>query len=804
MELSSVQVETMDEHGHVQAATIPISAFAAAKEPDSSLATFKPLAPKPSQKFAASTGTRQKKSKLSTAHALPPRPSVLTSAAGGLEPHKPVRKSAKSARPAELQSIPKQSKADLINWSTTASANKRLKTCGATAPLFGMSSLPAALPSGSYERLQAGSSATLACKERTRVRPDQLPASLLRPFWPIPSHLLPQMECSSHRSIHQLRSSSSSQQSQHNHQAVAATIMNASEPAGPNLLASHAAGAADIAVPDATTLTSAHTLLQVAGSLQEPLTQLPPASRQDVATEGLQKQGVCTAADMDTAAQGLAALLQGPQPLLSGVLHAFGHAICACSAVFPDCVRAQRRMAIDKPDPQEHCGNPLDRQMGFIPEHVPLAPLWLSAAALARSSLSALLHLAGRVDKDLCKPVEAESQQQMSTAGAQQTYGQEEKAAGDVSSASAARQGLFLEQLRRHLHVKSLASLAAVHCHWPRNVMDPAQLLSSSAAAAAVEPQNAQHSTGGLAAAHRSQHVAVAGSPPMGQGISDAAYPDDKQEEAPAAVAPCQGCLHANSSSGIQAEAVQGSNSGSVAAPGSTNVQPTSSPATSAQLPSGKATVEANGHQLGSPDCKAEAADHGAEQDAASAAGKPRALSGQPPPEPLVPRAPDVGNEDGLQGAEQKLASRLAGPLSSLTGQPQGGCIVHADQADRTAGTPPACLPTSSAPAAQPALAAGFVSGSVGDADKAGSRSSSRPSVSGALGVQHAAALCLASGSLCRLLGNRQVSRLLCCQPAWSFCTITAQGHCCKTFQTCTFREKSFEHESIRGSQLAL
>ena len=48
---------------------------------------------------------------------------------------------------------------------------------------------------------------------------------------------------------------------------------------------------------------------------------------------------------MEQAAQKLVALLQEPQPLMAGVLHAFEHAICACTAAFPGCATFTGQLA---------------------------------------------------------------------------------------------------------------------------------------------------------------------------------------------------------------------------------------------------------------------------------------------------------------------------------------------------------------------------------------------------------------------------------------------------------------------------
>ncbi|KAK9831744.1 hypothetical protein WJX74_007802 [Apatococcus lobatus] len=748
-----VQVETMDQDGHVQAATFPVSALTSAQEPDASAAACRNLPAKPSRKSAASSQTRCKPGRPPKANALPPMSSLQAPGNDVLEPHRPARRSATGVRPAELQSIPKQSKADLINWSTTASANKRLKTRGAAVPVPTIqASLLNTQPSGTQQGPQMVSNVRQASRKQPHIA--QLPASMLRPFWPVPDPMLPPSQCSSLHP-HQQHSSLSSQQSQTDHFASVGICNSASQPATADLLASDAATAVDTGPkePEATGV----------GFLQQPCMQLPDARYECVSTESVQKQGVCTEQDMDTAAQGLAAVLQGPQPLLSGVMHAFGNAICACSAVFPDCSRAQRQSKPGDGAPQEHEQAALNHEQAFVPEQHHLAPLWLSNMAVSRFSLTALLHLASRVDEILSRHVLSDPRpQEISDAGAQQTNNQVEVPAANPSFASAARQGMFLEQLRGQLHYKALASLAA---GLPSRD-NPAQLQSVSAAAS--QPATTQQSADGLAAACQEEGVAQPVSLPDCQGMPVAASSAAQKRKAPACAMPCQRGHHDVLPSGTSADALDQKVDAAIprdpAGVQKSALAMISPPDTSAQKHCPTQTAEVAEDHKSSHQSKAAAAGHdGAEQVATLGSASPMQSGPR-----MAAGALELTTSCllgaaalGLPDVKQATASLAAHPLRiSIPTElgPENAGPGHAAQAHDETSECPACLPALSAPPAQPAPLAGLLTEAAGNVNSASSNGSPSPLTS--LRMQHAAALCLASGSLCRIQGNKRAFRV--------------------------------------------
>ena len=93
----------------------------------------------------------------------------------------------------------------------------------------------------------------------------------------------------------------------------------------------------------------------------------------------------------------------------------------------------------------------------FVPEQHPLAALWLSRAALSRFSLTALLHLASRVDQLLS--ASSFDQTTPSAALAEQAHRHQEQSGG-ASRQRFSAQGIFLDRLRAHLHVRALSCLA--------------------------------------------------------------------------------------------------------------------------------------------------------------------------------------------------------------------------------------------------------------------------------------------------------------------------------------------------------
>lgn len=767
MELPSVQVENMDEDGHTEAAIIPVSAFASASEPHASLAATRPVAANHPNKSATPNEPKRRRGRPPKANPLPERASVPTPS-GVLEPHRPVRKSAKSARPAELLSIPKQSKADLINWSTTATANKRIKACGPSAKVSGnQASSPVARRPCALAGLQAGSHAEQACRDNKDIRVDQLPAAILRPFWPTPSQLLPDRPCPQ-RPSDQHNSAPSSQQTQH-HPPALADVNDASQPAVANVMASDAVDAANAGTesPDTTHVASSGSLPQQPARQQQPPLQLPDAREQPQG--GAQKQDDCTAEEIDTAARKLAALLQGPQPLLSGVVHAFGHAICACSAVFPACAAAWRQLGTEQPAPQGHQSDAADHDAMVSPELHPLAPVWLSRAALSRFSLTALLHLACRVDELSGRPAQKDADQhQIPDPGAQQASGQVQKSAGIHLPPSATRQGVFLGELRRHLHFKALATLAAAHCGLPRN-RAPAHQQSNSEAAAGLAP--AFRPISSLADISHSWSIAQCSLPPVQQCVPNAAL-DAVQE--PSCRVSTQGRPCAALSADTCTAAMQGSTSAAAAATCTAAVQlaaPTSplNPSETSAQPDTEADV-------GGLQCTDAAVDKLASVDAAIAPATASASLIQPPPMPAStgPSEASEGGQQGtassalqgLQGLEDVIVSvaAVASP-ASIQRKLFSANAAAAQGLGEPDSTPPN-LPSSSAPAAQSApldglgwSQAGFVTNGAGHADKADGASSSSPPLLGTLDSQYAAVLCLASSSLCKILGNRQVSR---------------------------------------------
>ena len=765
LELPSVQVENMDDDGRTEAATIPVSAFASAPEPHASLAATKPLAASHPTKSAATNEPKRRRGRPPKAIPLPQRSSAPATDTV-LEPHRPVRKSANSARPAELLSIPKRSKADLINWSTTATANKRLKTCEASAQVSGTQApSPATRGPGASAGLRAGSGAAQACRASMDIRLDQLPAAILRPFWPKPSHLLPHMLCTQHPPDQQ-NINVSCQQTPQSPPASADAVDNASQPAVAGSTASDAVDAPPVATgnPDAIHVASSGSSPQQPARRQEPLVHLPEACDQPNPRKGIQKQGICTAEEIDSAAQKLAALLQGPQPLLSGVVHAFGHAICACSAVLPACATPQRQLGTGDSASQTPQSAAADHDQMVSPELHFLAPLWLSTAALSGFGLTALLHLACRVDENLSRLAQTDPDQpHIPAAGAQQASGQVETSAADNTSPPATTEGMFLEELRRHLHFKSLASLAAAHCSSPRG--GEVALLQSRSGTAA-EPAPAPKPISSLGEACQGQRTVPCGLLPTHQCLPNAAL--DALEEAASDIPP-QAQKYAASTAGTSAAAMQGSNSATAAATAAVQLAAPTSPVNTSEASAQPDTgADVGGHQ-----CTDAAVDKLAAADAAVAP----ASSVQPPPVPAItgPSEACEGGQQGtaapgLQGVEDVSAS-LAAITSPASIQqklfPGTAAAAQGVEGHDGADTTPQNLSSTSTPAAQPAplngagcSQAGFVTKGAGDADKANGASSSSPSPLSTLDSQHAATLCLASGSLCKIMGKRRVSRL--------------------------------------------
>lgn len=773
LELPSVHVETMDEDGHAEAATVPISAFASATMPHASLAATKPLAANHAPKSAAASGPRRRQSRAPKADALPQRSSVHATDIV-FEPLRPIRKSAKSARPAELLSIPKQSKADLINWSTTATANKRLKTCGTPTKLSGkQASSPVAQPPGASAGLQTGSPPAQACRDSMHVRLPRLPSAILRPFWPNPNHLL-SPGSRIQRPANLQKFPFSFQQTSHKPPAPSDAVNNASQPAVADSLASHAVEAAqtgtDVPAP-AHLASNGSSPQEPAQQQQQPLLQLPDACDQPEPRKGTQRPGLCIAKDMDTAAQELAALLQGPQPLLPGVVHAFGHAICACSAVLPGCEAAQRQLRTKDSASQDHQSAATDQGQMVGPELHPLALLWLSTAALSGFSLTALLHLACRVDEILCGGAQRDQDQlQIAASGAQQTSGQAQMPAGSNKSSPAiiCKEGMFLEELRSHLHSKALVSLAAGHCSRPRDA-EPLQLQSRPGAAA--EPALNLKQISGLADACQGQRTPHSSRLRIPQCRPNAAL---DAEQGKSCDVSAQSQLCAARSVSICAAAMQSSNSAPAVAMQCAAAH-LAAPPLLVNPPEASVQPESGIDERGLG-CKHTVAD----QSAATALTDPAALTSsiQPHPMPAITGAGEApgGGQQGtpalsLQGPDQS-AIPLTANISWSSIQPKpvspsAGAAQRVEGPSRADTSPPS-LPSTSAPVAQSAplrvaghSLAAIVTECAADAAKANNTGSSCPSPLSTLDSQHAAVLCLASGSLCKIVGNRQVDRLL-------------------------------------------
>ncbi len=250
-----------------------------------------------------------------------------------LEPVRPVQKSSKSSKPAELLTIPKESKkSSLIDWSKPAKSNKRQKLME-PEPLH-LLPLSGGATSHTHPPPERPATRRICTADHPASSPDlnQLPNALLQPFWPGPQSL----GCLT-RIPHPYASASLSppaawdpacapaDRASSSLAAVASMCSNIAEPP------EHSASEDALAKESALSINNDQLLADQPSVLASQCTQHSQV-----------RHTSRTAAEVETAAQGLAALLQEPQPLLSAVMYAFQHAICACCAVFPDTAAAAR------------------------------------------------------------------------------------------------------------------------------------------------------------------------------------------------------------------------------------------------------------------------------------------------------------------------------------------------------------------------------------------------------------------------------------------------------------------------------
>ena len=112
-----------------------------------------------------------------------------------------MRKSDRSAKPAELLSIPKErKKSDLIDWTKPAKANKRQKLQADAQPRPSLLShastaREADAPANGPERVQNRSAG------RPSFHLSHLPNAILRPFWPDPQFMDIPLRQNSHQRI---------------------------------------------------------------------------------------------------------------------------------------------------------------------------------------------------------------------------------------------------------------------------------------------------------------------------------------------------------------------------------------------------------------------------------------------------------------------------------------------------------------------------------------------------------------------------------------------------------------------------
>ena len=252
-----------------------------------------------------------------------------------LQPVRPVQKSSKSSKPAELLTIPKESmKSSLIDWSKPAKTNKRQKLME-PEPLH---LLP--LSSGATSCTPPLPERPATRRTRTADHPassadlNQLPNALLQLFWPMPQSLgCPTGIQRPHASAPLPPPAAwdpACDPADHASSSLAAVASMCSNTAGPP---EHSASEQVLAKTSAMSLNN-----------DQLLADQPSVHSSHCTQHGQVRHTSCTAAEVEKAAQGLAALLQEPQPLLSAVMYAFQHAICACCAVLPDTATAARRL----------------------------------------------------------------------------------------------------------------------------------------------------------------------------------------------------------------------------------------------------------------------------------------------------------------------------------------------------------------------------------------------------------------------------------------------------------------------------